>query len=437
MKKVKSLSLRQNFAWAFTGNVVHVGCRWAMLVLLAKFSEAAVVGTFALALAIATPITLFSGLQLQSVFITDVRREYSFQEYVHFRMMAIIFSIICITGIGISLENSYNSAYVIPIVGMSQGILSIREIYLAAMQKKERMDMVSHSNMLLGILSLSFFGLMLWLSGSLVLAVTAILGVRIALFLFFDVARVKRFDEYMAHKSDDTDSGSVRRMAYLLWISLPLGASVAVISLNSSVPRYFLERFYNKEILGYFAAMASLLAAGQMVIAALGQSAAPRLATYYVYNRKAFSILTAKLAAVGVFLGVCALCVTYFWGRSILTLLFKPEYAEHHGELNLIMIAGAIIYCYSFIGYSITAARYFKSITFLSIGTLTATLVSAWSLIPPYGIKGAAWGMIITSLTGCIMSIIIVIFAVSNKKQIDGDSEAGSAVEVEGSNQRF
>ena len=48
---VRPLSLKSNFAWTLSGNVVYSACQWGMLVLLAKLGTPATVAAFALAVA--------------------------------------------------------------------------------------------------------------------------------------------------------------------------------------------------------------------------------------------------------------------------------------------------------------------------------------------------------------------------------------------------
>ena len=74
------LSLRRNFAWGLTGNVVYAACQWSMLALLARLTWPEVVGRYALGLAIGTPIFLFANLNLAQVQATDARGEFSLIE---------------------------------------------------------------------------------------------------------------------------------------------------------------------------------------------------------------------------------------------------------------------------------------------------------------------------------------------------------------------
>ncbi len=66
-------SLRSNFVWTLSGNLVYAACQWGMLVVLARMGNAEMVGQFALALSIITPVLMFTNLQLRSVQATDAR----------------------------------------------------------------------------------------------------------------------------------------------------------------------------------------------------------------------------------------------------------------------------------------------------------------------------------------------------------------------------
>lgn len=63
---------------------MYTACQWGMLSVLSKLGTPQVVGQFALALAITTPIVFFFNLQLRIVQATDARSEYAFSDYTPF-----------------------------------------------------------------------------------------------------------------------------------------------------------------------------------------------------------------------------------------------------------------------------------------------------------------------------------------------------------------
>src|SRR5437867_2722549 len=75
-----------------------------------------------------------------------------------------------------------------------------------------------------------------------------------------------------------SSSGPIGRLA---WLASPLAFVMMLGSLNTSPPRYFVERSLGEAQLGIFTAIAYLIVAGETVVGAMGQSAGPRLARYY------------------------------------------------------------------------------------------------------------------------------------------------------------
>ena len=45
-------------------------------------------------------------------------------------------------------------------------------------------------------------------------------------------------------------------------------------------------------------------------------------------------------------------------GHELLTVLYRPEYAEHTAVFVWLMVAASVGYVASFLGYGMTAARY-------------------------------------------------------------------------------
>jgi hypothetical protein len=68
----------------FYGNAIFGVCRWGISVTLAKIeSVEMMIGQLSLGIAIATPITNFSGMNLREVMVTDAKGAYEFGEYVN------------------------------------------------------------------------------------------------------------------------------------------------------------------------------------------------------------------------------------------------------------------------------------------------------------------------------------------------------------------
>jgi len=405
MAAIKPMSLRQNFSWAFTGNVIYAACQWGMLMALAKLGTPAVVGQYTLGLAITAPVFMLTNLHLRAVQATDAKDEYSFSEYFGLRIsssaiaMAIILLIVCIGGY------HGETAFVIILLGTAKFIESVSDICFGLAQKHEYMQVIAKSQILKGILSLVMLVIILVFTGSIVQSIVGLVISWLAVLLLYDLVNTRSFSTLQPVFSS-------RKLWPLVRLSFPLGVVMALISLNTNIPRYFIEHELGIEALGYFSAMAYLIIAGNTVVAALGQSASPRMAKYFAFaNKQAYRRLLFKMVLLGVGLGFMGLIVAVIFGRYILALLYTPEYAEYAGILNLIMISAGIGYVTSFLSNGLTAARFFKIQTAIFCLVTLVNLISCAFLIPIAGLKGAAYALIITSL----VQFIAIILAIFNK----------------------
>src|ERR1700740_2957656 len=111
---------------------------------------------------------------------------------------------------------------------------------------------------------------------------------------------------------------------------------------------------------------------------------------------------------------MCGIIWARVAGREILTILFRPEYAEHTDLLVTIMVAAAIQYLAALMGSAATAARFFKpQIPLLATVVVTACIVS-YRLIPFYGLLGAGFTIVVTSIVLLIGEIILLWWVLRN-----------------------
>ena len=173
-----------------------------------------------------------------------------------------------------------------------------------------------------------------------------------------------------------------------------------LVSLNTNLPRYAIERYLGTEALGVFAATASFLAVGSTVVNALGQAATPRLArAFRSGDRPGFLRLALGLSALGLALGAAGVLAALLAGPFLLRLLFRPEYAAHAGLLAAVMAASAPIYAAIVLGFVVTSTRTFAPQMALSLMAATASGAASFLLVPRFGLRGAALAL---AASGCV-----------------------------------
>jgi O-antigen/teichoic acid export membrane protein len=389
------MSLKKNFGWAFAGNFINAGCRWGMLVAITKLCSIDDVGIFGLAMAISTPVIMFTNLHLRTVYATDISQQYRFGEYLGLRLLSVVIGLALVSFIAYLSGYTISTAFLVVLWCLAQCIVSVKDTYMGVMQKCERMDRVSMSRSLQSVFSLISFAIMLFWGCGLLAAVISVILVRITVLLFYDIvvaAKLSRENTQTAPSSllPEFHWGAIFR---LLWMTIPLGIVMGLTSLVSNIPRYFIEHHHGLQQLGYFTPLVSFIVVGNMAIIALAQSAAPRLAKYYQEDIRGFGRLLIKLGSIGLGIGVCGVLVAVLFGPMVLSVFFTPEYAQYNNVLIILMLSAVPYYISSFLNDGLLVARRIKVQLPLNCASVAAVAVASWMIVPKYGQVGAAWSI--------------------------------------------
>jgi len=400
--------LRVSFSWTLAGNSVYALSQFGVLLTLAKFGNASIVGQYALAVAVAAPVFMLTNLQLRAVQATDARLEYRFGDYFTLRCLSTLLGIMAITGVAGFLRCDRGIKALIVVVACAKAVESISDIIAGHLQKFERLDQVAMALMLRGMAALVTFAFTFWYTRNLVVAVAAQAITWMATVVLYDFQIVcqlgmqPRFFHFCR-----------KTLQSMILISWPLGLVMTMGSLNTNLPRYILERKLGAAELGIFASLAYLLTAIGLIVVALGQSVSARMSRQFaegdVYG---FRRLLTKLVGFATGLGVCGLGLALLVGRPVLAIVYRPQYAEHV-DLLLVMVATVSLNAISsFLGFAMTAARCFRAQLPVVGATLATTLALTLALVPHFGLLGAGYALLIAAAVQCATSYLILTSAV-------------------------
>jgi O-antigen/teichoic acid export membrane protein len=380
-------SLRVNFSWTMTGNLIYAASQWGILVLLARLGNPEAVGQFSLGLAITAPIMLFAGLQLRAVQTTDARHLFDFADYAGMRALTTIAAVLMIFAIGATAYRG-EIAMTIAAFALSKGIESLSDVVYGLWQQQERLDLVAQSLMLRGVLSLIATAICFAAFHSVWIAVCGMAAAWAVVFAAFDLPHAVVI---AGNWQAVLPRFSAPLLKQLVRLSLPLGIVTLLLSFNSNIPRYLISQMRGVRELGVFAALGYVAIAGNMIVNALGQSAVPRLALYSSQGRRReFRSLSNRLMLIGLALGASGVLMALVFGRQIITIVYGREYAQNVGLFIWLMIAAAFSYMAAFAGSSLTAARHFR-VQMPLFGFITVlTFVLCLVMVKADGATGAA-----------------------------------------------
>ena len=417
----RGLSVRHNFAWTLAGTVTYALSQWVVIVLLAKLGNAEMVGRFALALAVAYPITYIAHLQLRVVFVTDQESKFPAGEVLGLRLMLGALAIVILVATCKIAGYTGQTTAVILIVGVAQLIDCLSENYYAISQKNERMDRIAKSQIFRSILSLTLVSLALHFTHSLMWGVVGYVISRSTILLTYDSAR----GTFALAGRPQANEGflerihpywNVRKQLGMAWIALPLGAVTVLGSLNANMPRYFIEKTFGPADLGIFSALNYIPVAAVMVCTALGYAAFARLSKlYFAGDLAGFKSVLGKAVAVCGGMGLAGLLGSALLGRQILTILYRPQYAEHVDLLLWLMAVGAVACVASCMGCAMSAAGQFRQQVPLFMVVTGSSFVACYFLIPWRGLQGAALAALVSMCVQLIGTIFIVYRALQKR----------------------
>src|SRR4029453_15845074 len=252
-------------------------------------------------------------------------------------------------------------------------------------QKLERREVPAALLMINGAVSLAALAFALWAGASVAGAVTGSLaGSLTALIAAFCLTRARLGLTFTP------TIGVLRRICEIAWVALPLGFVMALISLTSNIPRYFIQAWLGDRELGIFAALTYVTAAGMTLVSAVGNSLTPAMARDFDRgDGRAFGRRFWMLLAVAAGIGLSGLLTATLFARPLLRIVYGEEYARSAGVFVHAMALGTMTYMAAAVGFAMSAARCFRAQVPMFVLVVPTTLAASMAWIPSSGLHGA------------------------------------------------
>ncbi len=406
------LSLRRNFVWSLAGNVLYALSQWGVLVVLAKLCSPETRGLYLLGVTVTSPIFLFAGLQLRRLQATDSREEFQFGHYFGLQLAACVVGMFASWGWSLFAGHQAEALAVILLVGLNKSLETLSNTFYGLFQQHERLDRISKSMVLHGLLTGAGLCVGVALTGDVVLASALSVTGRLVAMLAYDVPSVMWLlgDRF----SDSASGGKSRLWAVLrncqpLWhwqplkqlavMGIPLGVTGMLVSLNTNLPRGFVESKCGLAELGIFGALCTPLAVMHTLTRALESSASAQLAKRHAEGDvSGFRRLVVRLMATHSAIALAGVLVAQLFGRELLTLFFTAEDAAHVDVFVTIMWATLVATSSGVMMTALIAARFIQIQLPLTALTSLVSLAACWWLVPTFGMQGAAISLLVSKL---------------------------------------
>lgn len=382
-----------------------------VVVLINKFATPDVVGHYFFAMAIAFPLLLLCGLELRAALVADGARQFTVGTYLRLRSLGVTVAGLALAAVLVWHWSAHRDPAALLILGgafAARLAWSLGEVGWGTYQLRERLDLMALSYFLRGLVVIGPFAILLPLAEPLGLATpeqraaVAIAALwlnatgMLAVHVLFDRPRIVRRGGW--------DLGHTwRAVRGLALQTLPLGLVALIINLCDSLPRWLFASPLVTDghaQLGYFGSLVYVTIAGNLLVTQIATASANRLARSYAESLPRFLRLTMRLVVVALLIAAGMLALAFFVPRTLLRLLYTPDYVQFAPEFRLIIAGHALALLTNILGIAITQMRLYWVQVPAQVVTLVATVVAALVLIPgPQPVHGAAATTVVRAVT--------------------------------------
>lgn len=397
------------------GTIFYYGCQWLTTLLVVRISGFEDGGNYSLAMTFTAAFAIMALFNTRQYQVSDVVGEYSDRTYIRsrFTAMAISFAV-CFAGLFFNAYTPYQWGVILLYMLFKCGEAWI-DVYHGIDQKNGRMDYICYSYIFRGFFMIAGFCGVLYLTKNLVLAIGSMTLLTFLTAFFYDRRTAERF----IAKDGAANRADVKKLMFAM---LPLVLVAVTNNLSISFPKYFLERFYDETVLGYYSSVATPSMIVQVGASTIFIPLITPLADRLKENdKKGFLDILKKVALVFAGLSVLALIVSALFGEWFLVLLFQEEIRPYTYLFVPIIISTLLISVNAALFPVCTVLREIKGQLAVGIGGIVSSVVASAVLIRRYCMDGVVVSLLIT----LAIQIIIEIYCVYRKMSKWKETEHG------------
>ena len=404
------MSLAKNSLFTLVANLSLALSNWLLLVIVTKYFPAKSLGEVVISLSVLSPIFLFSSFKLRTLLVVDLENENQVVQYFNARLLANTVALLITPIVWKFFLSDVTGAVFFAIAAYRwfdawcELCISYQHRVQAFKQVSKAQTMRSVASVIALITSAALFDsieltLALWVLTTAYFAVKGLLGV------------ARKVDEHEQQPFPlSLMSGSLRFYKQSIAIYkkyITVSFALMFSSLFVFIPNYFLKAYVGLEGAGQFAAVSYFLVASSIIITSLSQVASPVLSRLVLNNEyNEYFRMALKMCGIGFGIGIICFLFAVFLGEWVLAFVYTDEFGALSPELNWIMAAAMVRYCYIFLGTSMNALKLFKFQTQIAFVGTFSVFVSCAVLVPEHGTLGAAISMFIATCLELILYIV-------------------------------
>ena len=394
--------LKNNFLTYLFGNLVFGFTQWFIIILILKLGTQTELGTYTYAIAIIAPLILLLSFGFNTLIVTT--KSFDKSSYIKARWMISILTICIYMLVVIFLTGLNKENYLLMFfIGLSKISENLFDIDYAYYIRDKKHKYVGYFKILISFIQIFLISVFYYIYQNLTIA-----------FIIYSLAmlliNIIKNKQFIFKKQK-----FIIKSFKLFRIGIPLSVTLFLSSLNTNIPKYFLEFHSNIIAVGVFSSFLTIYSAGNTFFFSLYNYLLPKVVKDKL-NTKFLKKLFVKIIVAW----ILSLTIIIAFGMkaidSIIPVIFNKEFLSYKIEILIILLSSLFVYMSILLDLFINSHNKYKYNTYVQVLSVVIVFLGSIVLINKYEILGAAITFSIFALTVFVLKVILSIKIIKGVK---------------------
>lgn len=384
------MSGKNKFLIYVIGNISYGISQWVILLGILKIFGVYDAGIYSLGVAIISPLVLFYSLGLNTLYVTD--KKFDYEIYAYNRNFYTIFLFITYFIILFLLNKSTEVFILLILIGVHKMLETQFDMIFAFYIEKQQQHKIGNIK-----LSQSFMIIFAFIIFGIFFENLTYLFILINILFFIQLFYYDRILD---------TSFKIKFNRELLKTGLLLSFALLLSSLNTNIPKYFLELNGSTEYVGIFTSIIILYSAGKIIFQSIYSFLLPKIVGSIKdtkTSKRYFMIINICMVLLSFIILVISYTTFNFW----VPLVFRNDFLQYKFEIMLSLLGAFLIFQSILMDLFINSYKNYRSNLISQIIVIIFVCLSLFIFKDLNLLKNAIISFLIFGLSVCITKTLI------------------------------
>lgn len=395
--------MKKDLIWNTLGFGLYCFTFSILLVLVTRISGLETAGVFSVLYATANIISNVALYGGKTYHVTDKRGKKYNGTYLTARLCSALLSILVVIILSLFFNYDTSTTIIFFALCLTKIVDAISDSYHGILQINSKLYVVGISLLLKSLTSILVFGIILYLSNSLLCASISLVLVAILFFITFDyITTSKVFD--IKYELDKTKFKQIVKECFFLF------CGNIILAYLVNIPKYILVDFATESEQGIFAILIMPAFVVSTLSSFLIQPFLVDLTESFENDKKLYKKKVLAICKLIFLIFMVVLVVGYLIGLPVMSFIFGENLNSYKIELVITIVSSLLYTLSSFLIINLTLLRKVSSLLYLNIITAIIGGILTYFTISSLGLFGSYIGFFLIVLIQLILFTIYYIY---------------------------